>query len=179
MKFKHFLYWSGKLKLPVISLVLILELMFRTSPISTLASIYEIDKVEVQPAFILNAPLPPTNLKATELDNKRVLLSWIRSQGATQYRLYRSLAQGTYTTSDLIFTFLVTSPYDALQYTDNSVESVPVQTYYYVITAVDSSGKESDFSNEVSALPHYNIDWTGTIIPRALLMTWAIQHSYA
>ena len=71
-----------------------------------------------------------------------VTLSWVASttSGVT-YNVYRSAISG--------------GPYETLaaasstSYVDNSVASG--QTYYYVVTAVDSQGYESAYSNEASA----------------------------
>ena len=59
------------------------------------------------------------------------------------YRVYRS------TTSDSGFSPL-TSIIDSLSYTDDTVANS--STYYYVVTAVDSEGNESPYSNQVSAV---------------------------
>jgi len=42
-------------------------------------------------------------------------------------------------------------------YTDNGLTNG--KNYYYVVTSSDLVGNESDYSNEVSALPHYTIGW--------------------
>jgi fibronectin type 3 domain-containing protein len=42
------------------------------------------------------------------------------------------------------------SPVGGVSYADSNVQSG--QTYYYVATAVDSSGTESVYSNEVTAI---------------------------
>jgi fibronectin type 3 domain-containing protein len=47
---------------------------------------------------------------------------------------------------------LTSTPVSAVQYTDTTVQSG--QTYFYVVTAVDSSNDESAFSNQaVAAIP--------------------------
>ena len=73
-----------------------------------------------------------------------VTLSWTASTSSVNgYNVYRaSVSGGPYTK---INSSLVT----ATQFTDNSV--VAGQTYFYVVTAVDSSNVESANSNEVSA----------------------------
>jgi fibronectin type 3 domain-containing protein len=45
---------------------------------------------------------------------------------------------------------MTSTPDAATSYLDNSVQSG--KTYFFVVTAVDSSNVESAFSNEVSAL---------------------------
>ncbi|HOQ05751.1 MAG TPA: carbohydrate-binding protein [Anaerohalosphaeraceae bacterium] len=90
--------------------------------------------------------LPPANLTA-EADDGAVLLDWDDSAEASVigYNVYRS------TTSGGGYTKLNASPVLSSDYFDDSVQNgIP---YYYVVTAV-SSGGESAFSNEVSALPN-------------------------
>ncbi len=118
----------------------------------------------IQQSPQLAAPQPPTGLVATELPDKRIRLTWQRSSNAVQYRIYRSLVQGSYQPADHIFTFNVTSPFLDLLYTDGPF-GAGLRTYYYVVTAVNAVGEESGFSNEVSGLPHYAIAWAGTILP--------------
>jgi fibronectin type 3 domain-containing protein len=73
-----------------------------------------------------------------------VLLSWMPSTVAVSgYNVYSSsLPGGPYTK-------LGSSPVTGTTYTDRTV--LPGNTYYYVLTAVDSNNVESAFSNEVSA----------------------------
>jgi Abnormal spindle-like microcephaly-assoc'd, ASPM-SPD-2-Hydin len=77
-----------------------------------------------------------------------VALNWTASTGSniSGYNVYRgTTANGPYptkvNTSGLV---------DAVQFTDNAVTSGT--TYYYVVTAVDSSNDESAFSNQASAI---------------------------
>src|ERR1700722_19394415 len=77
-----------------------------------------------------------------------VALNWTASTGSNiaGYNVYRgTTANGPYptkvNTSGLV---------DAVQFTDNGVTSG--QTYYYVVTAVDTSNDESAFSNQASAI---------------------------
>jgi hypothetical protein len=73
-----------------------------------------------------------------------VALSWNASASTVSgYNVYRSTASGSGYTK--INSSLVTT----LTYTDSTVQSGT--TYFYVTTAVDSSGSESAFSNEVPA----------------------------
>jgi hypothetical protein len=76
-------------------------------------------------------------------------LEWsaIDDQDALQrYRLYRDTAPITGSPSDL-------SPVDSVgpDTTSFTDEPTPGQTYYYRVTAVDTAGTESGFSNEASA----------------------------
>lgn len=71
-------------------------------------------------------------------------LTWVASTSVvTGYNVYRgTVAAGP-------FTKLTSSFIPALTYTDTSVQAG--QTYYYVVTSVNSSNAESVYSNEVSA----------------------------
>jgi hypothetical protein len=73
-----------------------------------------------------------------------VALAWNASSSTVSgYNVYRSTVSGSgYTKVD-------SSLVSGLNYTDSTVQSGT--TYYYVTTAVDSSGSESVYSNEVSA----------------------------
>ncbi len=73
----------------------------------------------------------------------RVDLSWNGTSTVVGYNVYRgSQSGGPYTK--------INSALDAnTTYTDSSVQAG--QTYYYVTTAVDSSGAESSYSNQIQA----------------------------
>ncbi|MFZ0821189.1 MAG: choice-of-anchor D domain-containing protein [Candidatus Acidiferrales bacterium] len=74
-----------------------------------------------------------------------VALSWTASTSSVVgYNVYRS------TTSGGPYTLLTSSPVSGVTYTDSTVASGV--TYYYVVTAVNSSGTESVYSNEASAI---------------------------
>jgi hypothetical protein len=71
-------------------------------------------------------------------------LNWAVDDSATGgYDVYSS------STSGGPYTKLTATPIAATSYTDSSVEAG--QTYYYVVTAVDANGVESDYSAEISA----------------------------
>jgi fibronectin type 3 domain-containing protein len=72
-----------------------------------------------------------------------VSLSWAETSSVIGYYVYRG-AQATGP-----FSKLNSSPDPATVYTDSSVTSG--QTYYYVTTAVDSSGLETVYSNVAQA----------------------------
>jgi hypothetical protein len=73
-----------------------------------------------------------------------VTLSWTASTSTVSgYNVYRG------TTNGGPYTKINSSLIAALSYTDSTVQSGT--TYYYVTTAVDSSGNESVFSNDVPA----------------------------
>jgi hypothetical protein len=74
-----------------------------------------------------------------------VALSWSpsSSSGISSYKVYRgTVSGGPYS--------LLTSGVSSTSYTDSNVQSG--STYYYVTTAVDSSGAESGYSNETQAV---------------------------
>ena len=72
-----------------------------------------------------------------------VVLSWnaSSSSGITGYYVYRAIGTGGYTK-------LVTSPISGLNYTDTTVATGTA--YTYVLTAVDSEGMESAYSDSAS-----------------------------
>jgi hypothetical protein len=110
---------------------------------------------------ILDAPAAPTDLVAEEnSDDKIIELSWHASSGAASYNVYRSLVQTTYSVSDLVKNVAVLHYED-----DGKIKAFPVGVnfYYYVVTAVNSQGVESAYSNEVGGLPHYRIGWSGGV----------------
>jgi fibronectin type 3 domain-containing protein len=73
-----------------------------------------------------------------------VSLTWNASTSSVSgYNVYRSTVSGG------SYTKINSSLVAVLSYTDSTVQNGT--TYYYVTTAVDSTGSESTFSNEVSA----------------------------
>ncbi len=89
------------------------------------------------------APSAPANLQAEALATGSVSLTWegVDDSDLAHYAIYRSETSG--------------GPYDAVgqspstQWVDTNTTSGA--TYYYVVTAVDTFGNESDPSNEASA----------------------------
>jgi fibronectin type 3 domain-containing protein len=72
-----------------------------------------------------------------------VTLSWTASTSTVVgYNVYRSTVSGG------PYTLLTSSPVTGTTFTDTTVQARV--TYYYVVTAVDSSGNESAYSNEAS-----------------------------
>ena len=88
------------------------------------------------PSVTLTAP---TNLRAIT-GNAQVTLSWTASTGATSYHVKRATTSGGPYTQ-------VAAP-TSTSYTDTAVTNG--MTYYYVVSAVDSSGESAD-SSQVSA----------------------------
>jgi fibronectin type 3 domain-containing protein len=107
------------------------------------------------------APAAPTNLSATAGDST-VSLDWDdNSEGDLDgYNVYRS------TTSGSGYTQINGSLVGSSDYTDNSVTNGT--TYYYVVTAVDTSSNESGYSSEDSATPS---DTTAPAAPTSLAAT--------
>lgn len=98
-------------------------------------------------SIISNATNSPTGtvLSGTGVNKHSVTLSWVASSSPniSGYDVYRgSVSGGPYT---LINSSLIGST----SYTDAGVQSG--QTYYYVATAVNSSGAQSSYSNQAQA----------------------------
>src|SRR5262245_35877108 len=76
-----------------------------------------------------------------------VNLAWDASSDPTLagYQLYRSEQSGSYTSP-----ISGTSALTTTTFTDSTVQSG--HTYYYVVTAVNTSGVESPHSNEIQAV---------------------------
>ena len=90
----------------------------------------------------LSQPPAPTGLIATA-GNASVKLSWNASTGATSYRLKRSLTSGG--------TYSVVVNTTFTDFTDSGLTNGT--TYYYMVSALNSSGQQSANSSKVSATP--------------------------
>jgi hypothetical protein len=110
--------------------------------------------VEIIVSSDTNAPATPTGLSATP-GNSTVSLDWNDNNETDLrgYNVFRSLTSGS-GYAKLNGTFLTNS-----NYTDSNANGT--RTYYYVVTAIDTSNNESNDSSEVSATP------TDTIPPAA------------
>ena len=101
-------------------------------------------------SLVSNATNSPTSLAVTgtgvSSTTHSVSLSWLASSssGVAGYYVYRSTVSGS------SYTRITSSALSALKYTDGSVTSG--KTYYYVVTAVTSSGTESAHSGQVGAI---------------------------
>lgn len=85
------------------------------------------------------------NFAATAQQTHSVALSWNASTSVVSgYNVYRS------TVSGIGYTKINFVPVPVFAYTDTTVQNGI--TYYYVTTAVDSTGLESAYSNQVSAV---------------------------
>jgi hypothetical protein len=91
------------------------------------------------------APKPPEGLRARLIFRKWVLLYWQRNRerDLAGYNVYRSTTPGS--GYQRINDSLVSRK--MISYTDKQIEKG--KTYYYVVTAVNTSGGESRYSNEV------------------------------
>jgi hypothetical protein len=75
---------------------------------------------------------------------RHVSLSWSPKASVAGYNIYRGRNPGG------PYTKLNSEPSPTSSFSDNSVKGG--QTYYYVVTSVDSSGSESGYSNETRAV---------------------------
>ncbi len=105
------------------------------------ADLGNIDEITVTPSTVTTPPVAPGGLNATA-GNAQVSLSWSASSGATSYNVKRS------TTSGGPFTTLSSS--SGTSYVNTGLTNGT--TYYYVVSAVNSSG-ESANSSQTSATP--------------------------
>jgi hypothetical protein len=100
-------------------------------------------------SFVSNATNGPfaasVNGNGIAAPQHSVNLSWNASTSTvTGYNVYRGNQTGG------PYVAVNSSPEPGTSYVDNSVSTG--QTYYYVVTAVDSSGTESVYSNQVQAV---------------------------
>ncbi|MCK4316292.1 MAG: alpha-amylase, partial [Anaerolineae bacterium] len=110
----------------------------------------------------LTPPDAPAGLTATAGDGY-VELAWDGVPDAAGYYVYRSPVTGGG------YARLNDTPLTGTAYTDDTV--VNGRLYYYVVTAVDGAGNESDHSNEVEALPHLVIGWANLQWPPSIMHT--------
>jgi fibronectin type 3 domain-containing protein len=99
----------------------------------------------------LMPPAAPTGLAVTSEGDGTISLEWNSVLGAAGYSLYRSPLSGGG------WVKLNTSPLAGTTFTDTGLRNA--QTFYYVATALDSSGNESAYSNQVSGMPRLSIGW--------------------
>jgi fibronectin type 3 domain-containing protein len=93
-----------------------------------------------------NNPTVIIGLSGTGEQAHSAVLSWNASTSSTVtgYNVYRSMTSGNG------YDKINDSPIGGLNYTDTTVAGG--QTYYYVVTSVDSMGDESAFSEDVPAI---------------------------
>ncbi len=114
----------------------------------------------------LEATLAPTGLAVAEEGDGTVSLDWNSVTDAVGYNLYRSPVSGG--GWQKVNSELITSP----EFTDSGLQNA--RTYYYVVTAVDSAGNESAYSNEVTGLPQLTIDWANLQHPPTITHTISV-----
>lgn len=100
-------------------------------------------------SFVSDASNSPTNVtltgNGTQPASHSVSLSWNASTSLVSgYNIYRRVQSGSYGAP------LNVTPQPGLTFTDNNVNNGT--TYFYVVTAVDSSSRESINSNEAMAV---------------------------
>ncbi|MBI4672430.1 MAG: alpha-amylase [Chloroflexi bacterium] len=121
----------------------------------------------------LQAPNAPTNLHVTDEGSMQVTLAWDDVSGAAGYNVYRSPVSGGghVKINGAPITSNRFNLADAVNggTTDTGLNNAT--TYYYAVTALDTPGNESDYSNEASALPHYGIGWANTQWPPTITHT--------
>lgn len=105
----------------------------------------------------------PANLQVVNVGDGTVSLAWDEVPGSAGYNLYRSpLSGGGWVKVNI-------DPLATTEFTDTGLENA--RTYYYVITSLDAKGNESDYSNEVSALPRLTIGWANLQWPPTMTHT--------
>ena len=98
--------------------------------------------------------------------NASVSLAWNSVNGSAGYNIYRSPVSGGG------FVKVNGSPVGGTNFGDTNLQNA--RTYYYVVTALDSAGNESKYSNEVNALPHHTIGWANLQWPPTLSHTVSV-----
>jgi len=99
-------------------------------------------------ATTLKGPSSPKNLVVVSASATKIELDWQDNPetNVVKYRVYRSTTPGVSTDSSQLVAEVIRES----SYTDTK-NLVPTTTYYYVVTAVDDEGYESEPSNEVVA----------------------------
>ena len=114
----------------------------------------------------LEPPSAPEALNVTNEGNATVGLAWNSVVDAAGYNLYRSPLSGGGWVK--VNTALLTST----EYSDQGLRNA--RDYYYVVTAVDAAGNESDFSNQVNAMPRLSLGWANLQWPPSMTHTISV-----
>ncbi|MBN2541479.1 T9SS type A sorting domain-containing protein [bacterium] len=114
---------------------------------------------------------PPSGLMVKGVYENAVLLNWraIEREDIDSVKIYRRISYDTY--SDIPVAVLSTTD---SSYLDTTVENAV--TYHYAMTSVDTFGRESRFSGEVTAVPgtpSIPTGLTGVTNPRNIEVNWA------
>jgi hypothetical protein len=98
--------------------------------------------------FVSNSSSSPTSISLSgtgTAPQHSVALTWVASTSTVSgYNIYRGTQNGG------PYTLINSGLVSLLTYTDSTVQAGT--TYFYVVTAVDGSGNESSFSNQVQAV---------------------------
>ncbi len=92
-------------------------------------------------------PAPPTGLSATAIGSDAITINWNENaeNDVANYNIYRSTSPGVSPGPQNRIAENTTQ----IPYTDTDLD--PQTTYYYIVTAIDLSGNESNASNESNA----------------------------
>ncbi len=116
-----------------------------------------------KPEIDLQPTKAPSGLQVTNEGVQQLSLAWNAVNGASGYNLYRSpLSGGGWVKVN-------SAPLSGTSYTDTGLRNG--QIYYYVVTALDSKGNESAYSNQASGMPHYTIGWANLQWPPSMSHT--------
>lgn len=111
----------------------------------------------------LAPPDAPTGANVTAESSSQVTVAWNAAAGATAYNVYFSpVSGGGYTRAN-------SSPVSATNY--NVTNLANGVKYFFVVTALDTYGNESGYSNEASGIPHLNIGWANLQWPPTITDT--------
>lgn len=113
----------------------------------------------------LTPPGTIADLQVAAESDGQVALQWAPVSTADRYLVFRSLLSGG--------GYLQVGDVTTTVFTDTGLTNG--QTYYYVVVAQnDTSGLQSGYSNEVSAIPHLQIGWANLQWPPAITHTIGI-----
>ena len=116
-----------------------------------------------KPEIDLQPTKAPSGLQVTNEGVQQLSLAWNAVNGASGYNLYRSpLSGGGWVKVN-------SAPLSGTTYTNTGLRNG--QIYYYVVTALDSKGNESAYSNQTSGMPHYTIGWANLQWPPSMSHT--------
>jgi hypothetical protein len=120
----------------------------QTAPYTVLFAPTSVGLISGSVKFVSNSTSSPTTVTLSgtgQAPQHSVVLSWVASTSTVVgYNVYRGTQSGG------PYTLITSSTVLATTYTDTAVQAGA--TYFYVVTAVDSSSNESSFSNEVQAV---------------------------